>query len=116
MATVSSDPGSFHPDTVFYNVDIDAVTASTATTYSWDTWTTPTSGVSESAVTLLGSFTYDAFNTPSGSVAQILLDTEADGDTDVTIAFTALVSGILSDLISEDLSLFMGRHSPRMIP
>jgi hypothetical protein len=69
MATITSNVGARQPDSLFYSVDIHDVTADTATTYAWDTWTDSSSGIVESSVTLLGSFTYDGAGTPSGTIA-----------------------------------------------
>ncbi|MEB8385649.1 calcium-binding protein [Rhodobacteraceae bacterium KMM 6894] len=107
MATITSDPGALQPDTRFYKVRVDNVTTSTANTYSFETYTSSGSGIVASTVTILGSFSYPG-GLISGTVAQVLMDTDADGITDFTIAYPAAVSGILDALVSGDTDAFFG--------
>ena len=55
----------------------------------------------------MGAFTYPSgtSNPPDGQVAQILIDVDNDGSTDLTIAYSALKSN-LAELISESRTTF----------
>ncbi|AKS46335.1 Hemolysin-type calcium-binding repeat-containing protein [Octadecabacter temperatus] len=97
MATITAATGSVLPDNRNFDVDIDVVLTSSSSTYEWTTF-------DGSRITLVGAFTYPGAD-PTGSVAQILIDTENDGDTDLTIAFSSL-QPILADLISGNDDLF----------
>ena len=105
MATITSSTGSLIPGIFTFDVDLDTIVTTTATTYAWESDEFPSGDTNK--ITLVGSFTYPSgtANTPLGTVTQILIDMDNDGTTDLTIAYS-VAQTFLADLIIGNNGLF----------
>lgn len=90
MANVTAGIGSEIPTiSNAYDVDIDVIVTATANQFAWVSNT-------DHLITLFGSFTYPSgtSSAPTGSVSQLLWDTDNNGSTDLEVSFATPTSNI----------------------